>query len=527
MERILFRNQHDSRNDQQVYYKRNPGINCQVNDLVMISNCRRTYLFVNYDIDRNESPVFKVISRKVEYGELCLELRVLKVIYPQSLFNSDNDRANMLRAIHEGLAVLKETEVIIRFSIGRTHQIEPVNLKVVLKVNPIETKECVKINGDWEEGIVSRFMLEKRPNQRYQYFISRKPDKGKLDIDGRTGDWRYIGNNQDNEKDSFELTVWDGLGGWATQKVVLQCKQSVPIDEVKILNTSLPVLVDQPLQDYVDVPLVNSSDVNILNIVQNRANPQIELTPSTILSESLSNPIEISGVGDLVSGAAIEISEIPLVDLSPSMILSESLSSPIEVSGVDDLVSGAAVGISCISLVELTSSTILSLNLSDPIEVNGVLDLVPRAMVAINGTPTILLEEPVEITGTINTVNLEQTFYEPELSPQTIQVAASGGGERVLYDVSQASREAFFIHLVNQNASVTVSLFISPTINEDYYYTIGPSAVLDSNQVNYLLVPEQFSRYIGVLVENNTSVTADVEIFVQSQGGPISSVTLI
>ena len=67
MEDILSQEQSSSRDQEQVYYARNKMPSCRTDDLIMISNSQGSYLFVNYNRDEDESPVFKIRNSRVDY----------------------------------------------------------------------------------------------------------------------------------------------------------------------------------------------------------------------------------------------------------------------------------------------------------------------------------------------------------------------------------------------------------------------------------------------------------------------------
>ena len=367
MEGILFEDQLSSRDPEQVYYTRNQMPSCRVDDLIMISNSQGSYLFANYNRDRDESPVFKIRNSRADYGQLQLQLVVMEVIYPIPLFHHESERANILHAVRDGLAVVRETDNIITFSVGRMHRIEEVDLKTIDCVQPIRVKSPIRVEGDCENGISGEVKVERGPRVPYQYFLSMRPRYGSVQLNNRTGNWQYEGRCDEVENDVFEITVWDGLGGYATQRIYIKCEEEESPSDVNIVNLPLPMVAAAPLPIFGDVRVINTPNVSISGI------PTVNLASGTI-TVNIGPAIEISG------------------------IVSVTLNNPVQVTGVVDLGPTAAVAISGVPTVILDAASAISLSLAEPLEVTGVVDLGPTAAVAISGVPTVAVGSTVSVT---------------------------------------------------------------------------------------------------------------------------------
>ena len=400
MEGILFEDQLSSRDPEQVYYTRNQMPSCRVDDLIMISNSQGSYLFANYNRDRDESPVFKIRNSRADYGQLQLQLVVMEVIYPIPLFHHESERANILHAVRDGLAVVRETDNIITFSVGRMHRIEEVDLKTIDCVQPIRVKSPIRVEGDCENGISGEVKVERGPRVPYQYFLSMRPRYGSVQLNNRTGNWQYEGRCDEVENDVFEITVWDGLGGYATQRIYIKCEEEESPSDVNIVNLPLPMVAAAPLPIFGDVRVINTPNVSISGIptvnlasgtITVNIGPAIEI--SGIVSVTLNNPVQVTGVVDLGPTAAVAISGVPTVILDAASAISLSVAEPLEVTGAVDLGPTAAVAISGVPVISISGVD----TSTGFVPVTGLLEF-GSAAVAISGVPTVAVGSTVSVT---------------------------------------------------------------------------------------------------------------------------------
>ena len=377
MEDILSQEQSSSRDQEQVYYARNKMPSCRIDDLIMISNSQGSYLFVNYNRDEDESPVFKIRNSRVDYGQLQLQLVVMEVIYPIPLYHHESERANILHAIRDGLAVVKETNHIITFSVGRMHHIEEVDLNIIDCVQPIKVKSPIYVKGDCESGMCGEVKVERRPRITYKYFLSLKPKSGCVELNNRTGSWRYEGRCDEVENDFFEITVWDGLGGYATQRIYIKCEQEEKPIGVNVLNVPLPIVAASPLPIWGDVRVINTPSVSVVSL------PEV-----TIASLP---PVEVSGLVSVTVPEVVTVTVGQPIDVNVLTLPEVAIASlpAVEVSG----------------LVSVTVPDGLTVTVEQPIDVN-VLTLPEVAIaslpaVEISGTPTVLINSTNVLTVTI------------------------------------------------------------------------------------------------------------------------------
>ena len=320
MEDILSQEQSSSRDQEQVYYARNKMPSCRIDDLIMISNSQGSYLFVNYNRDEDESPVFKIRNSRVDYGQLQLQLVVMEVIYPIPLYHHESERANILHAIRDGLAVVKETNHIITFSVGRMHHIEEVDLNIIHCVQPIKVKSPIYVKGDCESGICGEVKVERRPRITYKYFLSLKPKSGCVELNNRTGSWRYEGRCDEVENDFFEITVWDGLGGYATQRIYIKCEQEEKPIGVNVLNVPLPIVAASPLPIWGDVRVINTPSVSVVSLpeVTIASLPPVEVsglvsvTVPEVVTVTVGQPIDVN----VLTLPEVAIASLPAVEVS-------------------------------------------------------------------------------------------------------------------------------------------------------------------------------------------------------------------
>ena len=483
MEDILSQEQSSSRDQEQVYYARNKMPSCRIDDLIMISNSQGSYLFVNYNRDEDESPVFKIRNSRVDYGQLQLQLVVMEVIYPIPLYHHESERANILHAIRDGLAVVKETNHIITFSVGRMHHIEEVDLNIIDCVQPIKVKSPIYVKGDCESGICGEVKVERRPRITYKYFLSLKPKSGCVELNNRTGSWRYEGRCDEVENDFFEITVWDGLGGYATQRIYIKCEQEEKPIGVNVLNVPLPIVAASPLPIWGDVRVINTPSVSVVSL------PEV-----TIASLP---PVEVSGLVSVTVPEVVTVTVGQPIDVNVLTLPEVAIASlpAVEVSG----------------LVSVTVPDGLTVTVEQPIDVN-VLTLPEVAIaslpaVEISGTPTVLINSTNVLTVTIPEV-VEVCIVNTDLSVVVATVIVDP-----LIDANVISLPEVTIASL---PAVEVSGLVSVTVPD--VLTVTAEQPID---VNVLTLPEvaiaslpavEFSGLVSVTVPEVITVTVEQPI---------------
>ena len=520
MEDILSQEQSSSRDQEQVYYARNKMPSCRIDDLIMISNSQGSYLFVNYNRDEDESPVFKIRHSRVDYGQLQLQLVVMEVIYPIPLYHHESERANILHAIRDGLAVVKETNHIITFSVGRMHHIEEVDLNIIDCVQPIKVKSPIYVKGDCESGICGEVKVERRPRITYKYFLSLKPKSGCVELNNRTGSWRYEGRCDEVENDFFEITVWDGLGGYATQRIYIKCEQEEKPIGVNVLNVPLPIVAASPLPIWGDVRVINTPSVSVVSLpeVTIASLPPVEVsglvsvTVPEVVTVTVGQPIDVNVLTlpevAIASLPAVEVSGLVSVTVPDGLTVTVEQPIDVNVLTLPEVAIASLPAVEISGLVSVTVPDVLTVTAEQPIDVN-VLTL-PEVTIAslpaveISGTPTVLINSTNVLTVTIPEV-VEVCIVNTDLSVVVATVIVDP-----LIDANVISLPEVTIASL---PAVEVSGLVSVTVPD--VLTVTAEQPID---VNVLTLPEvtiaslpavEVSGLVSVTVPEVLTVTAE------------------
>ena len=287
-------------NEELVNYSSTSRKPCRKHDLIMILNAHGSYLFA--ECGRNESPIFKIREIQPEYGQVQLHLTVMEVSYPNCLLHSGNNRANILYAIREGLAVVKESDSVITFTLGKGQRIEKVQLKEIKEYHRITVKSPIYVKGDCQEGIEGAVKVQGHCPYPNAFFLTKRPKKGTVKLNEKTGEWIYHSNEACDEQDTFEISVWNFAGGCATQCIYVSCEQSREPVDVNITNVPLPVIVTNPVPVFGDVRVINTPTVNI--------DEPIDVNVLTIPEVTIASlpPVEISGTPTVIIDSAETLS---------------------------------------------------------------------------------------------------------------------------------------------------------------------------------------------------------------------------
>lgn len=281
MEKILYGDElYRNENEQTFYSRKENSNNYRLNDLIMINNQRGSYFFSSYDNERGESPVFKIKNRRTRYGQVEFQLQVMQVLYPRPIYHYETERLNTLNAIRDNLAVVKETDTIITFSMNPNYRIEVVHLREIDCVHKLELKENIYGDCDCDYGCKGRVEVKTcdRPDHtHYQFFLTEPAKRGHVEVNQNTGIWNY--QSKKAERDSFEITVWNGLGGYATQCIHVKCDkcpcpcpdpkpEPCPTQKVEVTNTPIPVVSVAPVPVVGSVRVSNEPTVFVANPVE-------------------------------------------------------------------------------------------------------------------------------------------------------------------------------------------------------------------------------------------------------------------
>gem|GEM_PF-5076636 len=181
--------------------------------------------------------------------------------------------------------------------------------------------------------------------------------------------------------------------------------QLAPESAVAITGTPT-VLIDQALEITGIVAVDGVVPVEISGMsggalaVELTGDPAVIISAFSLVDEAL--PVEISGVSILAGSLSVT----GAVDLDPDATVSISgtptvlIDQPVEVTGFVELTGDSTVSINGLTLVDgavpVEISGIPALNFA------GVVDFAPDATVSISGTPTILIDRALEVTGVVS-----------------------------------------------------------------------------------------------------------------------------
>ena len=587
MEDILSQEQSSSRDQEQVYYARNKMPSCRIDDLIMISNSQGSYLFVNYNRDEDESPVFKIRNSRVDYGQLQLQLVVMEVIYPIPLYHHESERANILHAIRDGLAVVKETNHIITFSVGRMHHIEEVDLNIIDCVQPIKVKSPIYVKGDCESGICGEVKVERRPRITYKYFLSLKPKSGCVELNNRTGSWRYEGRCDEVENDFFEITVWDGLGGYATQRIYIKCEQEEKPIGVNVLNVPLPIVAASPLPIWGDVRVINTPSVSVVSLpeVTIASLPPVEVsglvsvTVPEVVTVTVGQPIDVNVLTlpevAIASLPAVEVSGLVSVTVPDGLTVTVEQPIDVNVLTLPEVAIASLPAVEISGLVSVTVPDVLTVTAEQPIDVNVLtlpevtiaslpaVEVSGLVSVTVPDVLTVTAEQPIDVNvltlPEVAIASLPAVEFSGLVSvtvPEVITVTVEQPIDVVVittittvadlnaYNYYETPLTSLYVPVAASAAviydisrsidqtifthlasgdSVIAQIIISPTSNPDYFYPAGITQELSVTSPNYPFVSNYFGRYLGVSFSNDTVTPATVEVIAQSQGPIIES----
>ena len=405
MDDIIIGDQLYITNEELVNYSSTRRKPCRKHDLIMILNAHGSYLFA--ECGRNESPIFKIREIQPEYGQVQLHLTVMEVSYPNCLLHSGNNRANILYAIREGIAVVKESDSVITFTLGKGQRIEKIQLKEIKEYHRITVKSPIYVKGDCQEGIEGAVKVQGHCPYPNAFFLTKRPKKGTVKLNEKTGEWIYHSNEACDEQDTFEISVWNFAGGCATQCIYVSCEQSREPVDVNITNVPLPVIVTNPVPVFGDVRVINTPtvnidepiDVNVLTIpeVTIASLPPVEIsgTPTVIIDSAETLSVTIPGVVEVCIIDA-ELTVLVETVVFNQVITADVISLP-EVTIANELTIASLPAVEISGLVSVTVPEILTVTIEQPVDVN-VLTL---PQVSLTGTPTVVISGTVPVTGTV------------------------------------------------------------------------------------------------------------------------------
>ena len=281
--------------------------NNQIDTLVMISNARGSHLFAKYG--RDESPVFKIKAIHNEYGKQKIQLAVMEVVYPKALYQELNSRAAVLKAIHDGMVVVKETQTTITFIPEMGQRGMSVDLpEVDCGCCELIVKSPVYVGGDCCHPITGCVEVDGNCPARNWFFVSKEPSQGLLDLNQETGEWSYQTTVNGLERDTFEVVVWNVAGAWAMQRTIVTCQPQPEVMKVDIINDKLTVQVEEPL------------DVNVATI-----------PPVVVRTESEALAVDVVGMATVTIEGAVEVTGVD-IEIPEVMTVTTAEDAPLAVA---------------------------------------------------------------------------------------------------------------------------------------------------------------------------------------------------
>ncbi|MDB8556623.1 hypothetical protein PNU17_12690 [Turicibacter sanguinis] len=393
MEDILFQDQLSTQNKGQSLYYNPQQTRCSKDDLIMISNCQGKYLFEEFAGGNGESPVFKVQNVCVEKGRFVLRLQVMQVLYPVPVFNHEHPRANMLQAIREGLAVVRETEKVFTFRLNETDQATEVDLREVTTVTPIQVQSPVHIDCDCQEGCRGRVEIEGGRHRNYQFFLTQKPRQGTVELNGRTGEWRYRSHREEVERDTFEITVWDGLGAYAVQRVLIDCEECGDVQGVNIVNCAVPVVACQPLPVMGKVQICNTPTVTFQQPVGVCVLASVPVDVTGTVTIVVDEPIDVAVVNgiDIANTPTVLVGNTPTVNVGNTATVNVASLPGVTVVNNPTVQVGNAIAVASLPGVTVVNTPTVNVGNTATVNVASLpgVTIVNTPTVEVGNTPTV------------------------------------------------------------------------------------------------------------------------------------------
>ena len=443
--------------------------NNQIDTLVMISNARGSHLFAKYG--RDESPVFKIKAIHNEYGKQKIQLAVMEVVYPKALYQELNSRAAVLKAIHDGMVVVKETQTTITFIPEMGQRGMSVDLpEVDCGCCELIVKSPVYVGGDCCHPITGCVEVDGNCPARNWFFVSKEPSQGLLDLNQETGEWSYQTTVNGLERDTFEVVVWNVAGAWAMQRTIVTCQPQPEVMKVDIINDKLTVQVEEPL------------DVNVATI-----------PPVVVRTESEALAVDVVGMATVTIEGAVEVTGVD-IEIPEVMTVTTAEDAPLAV---------AVQGVPVVTVEGAVEVTGVDIEIPEVMTVTTAEDA-PLA-VAVQGVPTVTIDGPIQLNP--------YTVYS---ASKTLSDIASPNSQQALFDTSKAIDQTIFIKIPS-GVTMMIQPLVAPTGSTDVYALGDPI----EKTSNFAFINTSPASKVGVEVSNPSTTPADVVVTIESHE-PIS-----
>jgi len=192
----------------------------EIGDLIRIPLEMGGYLFASTG-QSMDSPVFKVMNKTDSGVDIELELQVMAVLAPYSLFYSEkSDHNKVLKALEVGPAVIREALVPwLVHTLPADDVVERITIAEISETGTIEVDPKKDRQNRCPNPIFGSVKL-KQPVASAKFFLSHRPHNGVLELDEDAGTWIYLCTIGKDRNDHFEITIWDPETGAYEVQVV-------------------------------------------------------------------------------------------------------------------------------------------------------------------------------------------------------------------------------------------------------------------------------------------------------------------
>jgi len=435
-----------------------------IGDLILIPLKTGGYLFSSTG-QPLDSPVFKVMSKEISEGAFVLELQVMEVLAPYSLFHGEkSDHNKVLKALEVGPAVVREASVPwLIYTLPEGEEVERITIDEITLTGTIEVDPKKDRQNRCPNPVFGSVKL-KEPVASAKFLLSHRPHNGVLELDEDAGTWIYLCTIGKERNDHFEITIWDSeTGAYGVQVIHIWGKCNAvtritgTVDLAEGATVSLTGLEDRFLQITGTVGLAADAMVSISGVDIHNGAFVVELTG---LEEGY---LPITGTVGLAADATVSISGVDIHDGAFVVELTGLEEGYLPITGTVNLAADATVSISGVNthdgalVVELTG-------IKEPIDVT--LKSIPLTAETIQ----------LEITG--DTLFLPASNYRRQFIPLT-----------EAYPVNDLSAYTYLILIENLDQIDNVSFVVV----EELEYTIGDNTYFahTSNQSPEHLLPNE------------------------------------
>ncbi|MDB8559412.1 hypothetical protein [Turicibacter sanguinis] len=489
-----------------------------VEDLIMISNLKGEYLFKTYDEVQSESPVFK-IKRMCQTGnEILIHFVVMGIINPKISVKNEHFYSDIVKSSINGSTIVRETTVEFTTQISSQIQFNKVHLIEQFNGNH---------NQDEELRIESNAVLSK---SNYYYRVTLPPNHGTATVDSKTGKWKYQSKDNSFNDDYFEISVFDSWGSFRVKRLkVTNNNHHHQIQEVKVVNTPLPIMVRKPLPIEGTVKVGNTPTViiaqplkvNVLNGITVASLPEVTISNLSSVTIVSLPAVELSGVATVVVNEPLPVSvvngitvaslpEVTISNLSSVTIVSLP---PVELSGVATVVVNEPLPVCVVNGLSL----VVTISNFSEVTVANSLTIASLPPVELSGTPTVVIQQPIQIT----TLQNLPVAMVGRLTTSAVEVANFNTSTMYvtdIYNVADFSDYSFAIYGGAQPA--TVQVLVAPIAE----YSLGiksitPIALSDitfaGGQLAAIVTGNHYLDFVYLSVLVSLTTTTRITVYFQ------------